>query len=109
VNVRVVLCTYNRAQLLRRALAALAAQRTAPGLTWELVLVDNNSNDGTKDVIEAFMPSSPFPIRYLFEGRQGKSIGYLSGYVKCALRTGQYARLRRAPAGDLARETRAGQ
>jgi glycosyltransferase involved in cell wall biosynthesis len=74
VNVSVVLCTYNRAQLLRRALAALAAQRTAPRLTWELVLVDNNSNDGTKDVIEAFKPSSPFPIRHLFEGRQGKSI-----------------------------------
>jgi glycosyltransferase involved in cell wall biosynthesis len=102
VNVSVVLCTYNRAQLFRRALAALAAQRTAPGLTWKLVLVDNNSNDGTNDVIEAFKSSSPFPIRHLFEGQQGKSI---------ALNTapGQYARLRRAPTDDPARETRAGQ
>jgi glycosyltransferase involved in cell wall biosynthesis len=79
VNVSVVLCTYNRAELLRRALSALGAQRTAPGLTWELVLVDNNSNDGTKDVVEAFRASSPIPTTYLFEGRQGKSIALNTG------------------------------
>jgi glycosyltransferase involved in cell wall biosynthesis len=79
VNVSVVLCTYNRAELLRRALSALGAQRTAPGLTWELVLVDNNSNDGTKDVVEAFRASSPVPTTYLFEGRQGKSIALNTG------------------------------
>jgi len=84
MNVSVVVCTYNRAELLRRALSALGAQRTAPGLTWEIVLVDNNSNDATKDVVEAFTASSSIPITYLFEGRQGKSIAQNTGIAAAA-------------------------
>ena len=79
MDVSVVIGTYNRAELLGRTLAALQAQRTAPGLSWELVLVDNNSSDGTKDVVEAFKPDAGFPIVYVFEGRQGKSFAINTG------------------------------
>ncbi len=67
----IILCTYNRAASLRRTLETLCALQIPLGLTWELLLVDNNSTDATKQVGEEFR--SKLPIRYLFEPRQGKS------------------------------------
>ena len=71
VTVSVVLCTYNRAHLLRGALEALAAQST--GLAWELIVVDNNSTDDTRAVAAELAPSVPCPVRYVFEQAQGLS------------------------------------
>jgi glycosyltransferase involved in cell wall biosynthesis len=79
MDVSVVIATYNRAELLGRTLSALQAQRSAPGLSWELVVVDNNSSDRTKDVIEAFKASSGIPTVHVFEGRQGKSFAINTG------------------------------
>jgi glycosyltransferase involved in cell wall biosynthesis len=50
--VSVVLCTFNRAGLLGGALAALVAQVDAP--PYEVIVVDNNSTDGTRAVIASF-------------------------------------------------------
>jgi glycosyltransferase involved in cell wall biosynthesis len=71
--VSVVIGTYNRANLLGRTLTALQGQRTAPGLTWEVVVVDNNSSDDTRAVVRAASAAFPVPIRYVFEPRQGIS------------------------------------
>ena len=79
MDVSVVVCTYNRAGLLARALTALQGQRTTPGLSWELVVVDNASTDRAKDVIEAAKVASDVPIVYVFEGRQGKGFALNSG------------------------------
>jgi glycosyltransferase involved in cell wall biosynthesis len=79
MDVSVVLCTYNRAGLLGRALAALQSQRTASGLSWELVVVDNASTDRTKDVVEEAKAASGIPIVYVFEGRQGKGFALNTG------------------------------
>jgi glycosyltransferase involved in cell wall biosynthesis len=73
MDVSVVIGTYNRATRLGRALAALQGQRTAPGLTWELVVVDNNSSDHTHAVVSAASAAFPVPMRYVFEPRQGVS------------------------------------
>ncbi len=59
MDVSVVVCTYNRARSLGRTLTALQGQQTAPGLTWELVLVDNNSSDDTRAVVTS--ASAAFP------------------------------------------------
>jgi glucosyl-dolichyl phosphate glucuronosyltransferase len=79
MDVSVIICTYNRADLLGRALKALQAQRTSLGLSWELVVVDNNSSDRTKDVVEAFKVTSGVPTVYVFEGRQGKTFAVNTG------------------------------
>jgi glycosyltransferase involved in cell wall biosynthesis len=73
MDVSVVIGTYNRAILLGRTLTALQSQRTAPGLTWELVVVDNNSSDDTRAVVSAARAAFPVPMRYVFESRQGIS------------------------------------
>ena len=71
VAVSVVLCTYNRAHLLRGALEALAAQST--GLAWEVIVVDNNSTDDTRAVAAELAGRVPCPVRYVFEKEQGLS------------------------------------
>jgi glycosyltransferase involved in cell wall biosynthesis len=73
MNFSVILCTYNRAAILAQTLRSLESVRQPPGLAWELVLVDNNSNDGTRAVVEAATSRGVLPCRYVFEPRQGKA------------------------------------
>ena len=63
-----VLSTHNRCAQLPYALNALLTQ--SGGVRYEVILVDNNSTDGTRAFIEAQLGSSP-NLRYLFEPRQG--------------------------------------
>ncbi len=44
-----------------------------PGFDWELIVVDNNSTDRTREVAEEFAQSSGVPVRYVFEHNQGLS------------------------------------
>jgi len=73
VDVSVLICTYQRARLLGGALDALRGQRLPAGRSWEIVVVDNNSTDDTKDVVARFAESAPARVRYVFEPRQGHS------------------------------------
>jgi glycosyltransferase involved in cell wall biosynthesis len=69
----VLICTHNRADLLRSALAAVVPASAPADYCAEVLVVDNNSSDQTRDVVEAAARSSPIAVRYLFERRQGKS------------------------------------
>jgi glycosyltransferase involved in cell wall biosynthesis len=51
VQIDVVICTYNRAQMLDRALETLRRQRTSPSVAWSVVVVDNNCTDETAAVV----------------------------------------------------------
>jgi glycosyltransferase involved in cell wall biosynthesis len=73
MDVSVVVCTYNRAPSLGLTLRALDVQVTPPDLTWELVVVDNNSADATRSVVDAFTATARIQVRYLFEPQQGLS------------------------------------
>jgi glycosyltransferase involved in cell wall biosynthesis len=73
VHVSVVICTYNRAARLRTTLDSLRHQRAPTDLSWEVIVVDNNSRDDTRKTVETFAAGCPRPVRYLFEPRQGKS------------------------------------
>jgi glycosyltransferase involved in cell wall biosynthesis len=73
MNVTLVVCTYNRADSLRGTLEALGAQRVPSDLSWEVVVVDNNSTDCTPAVVDSASLSFPASLRYVFEPRQGLS------------------------------------
>src|SRR5215831_7124451 len=73
IKVSIILCTYNRCQLLVSALESAAALHAPESIDYELVVVDNNSNDQTCSVIEDFCRRYPTRFRYLFERQQGKS------------------------------------
>src|SRR3954468_13684569 len=68
----VLICTYNRADFLGNALESLARNR-APRLRWNVIVVDNNSTDATRSVVESRVGGYPVPLQYLFEPAQGKS------------------------------------
>lgn len=67
-----IICTYNRAHSLAETLQSLEGL-DVEGLRGEIILVDNNSSDGTRAAIEAFLPRAPLTARYLFEPQQGLS------------------------------------
>lgn len=71
-QVAVLIATYNRAHFLGETLDYLAAS-TPPGVSWEVVVVDNNSTDDTRQVVESRVAGFPVPLRYLTEKKQGRS------------------------------------
>jgi glucosyl-dolichyl phosphate glucuronosyltransferase len=73
MDATVLICTYNRAALLADALDSLAESRVPESLRWEAIVVDNNSTDETRHVVETRAPRYPAPLRWLFEKSQGKS------------------------------------
>jgi glycosyltransferase involved in cell wall biosynthesis len=73
VDCSVVITTYNRARLLADTLRSLSAQQTPRTLRWEVIIVDNNSRDETKEVVQRFRETASLTIRYEFEPRQGQS------------------------------------
>lgn len=76
----IIICTYNRAELLALTLPTLAAA-TAPGLPWELLLIDNNSSDNTAEVFAQFLRAHPsIEGRYFREATQGLSHARNRGY-----------------------------
>ncbi len=77
--VTVVLCTYNRCKSLAKTLRSIAASELPDYVEWEVVIVDNNSKDETRFVVDEFCRLNPRRFRYLFELRQGKSYALNSG------------------------------
>jgi glycosyltransferase involved in cell wall biosynthesis len=73
MNITVIVCTFNRRDLLKVALESIAASDMPAGLRWEILVADNNSNDGTPAAVEDFMCRHPGRCRYVFEPRPGKS------------------------------------
>jgi len=69
--ISVAICTFNRAESLRRTIATFAAMELPTQLRWELIVVDNNSKDHTHSVVKTF--EQILPVRYVFEAEQGLS------------------------------------
>jgi glycosyltransferase involved in cell wall biosynthesis len=72
-DVAVLICTWNRAALLAETLRSISLADVPAGLTWEVIVVDNNSSDETRQVVERHEAAFPTTLRYLFEPHQGKS------------------------------------
>ena len=78
VDVSVVICTYNRCDLLPDALESVLAQ-SAEGVGFEIVVVDNNSTDATREVVESLIARGHRHVRYVFEEKQGLSYARNTG------------------------------
>jgi glycosyltransferase involved in cell wall biosynthesis len=78
-SVSVLICTYNRAELLRETLAALHLMDAPDGCAVEIIVVDNNSSDATTAVVAESMESARFPVMLIQERRQGKSFALNAG------------------------------
>jgi glycosyltransferase involved in cell wall biosynthesis len=82
-SVSVLICTYNRAELLGETLAALSRAIIPEACTVEIVVVDNNSTDDTPVVARRAAAAGPIPVRYVHERQQGKSFALNTGLSVC--------------------------
>ena len=73
MRITIILCTFNRCGSLAKALDSIAVQTVSDSCEWEVLVVDNNSNDQTRQVVEDFCTRFPRRCRYLFEPQRGKS------------------------------------
>ncbi len=68
VEISVVMPTMNKAGLLDRVLAALAAQQVPPGVLWEVIVVNDGSTDRTSEVLLGRQAGFPVPLRIVNPG-----------------------------------------
>lgn len=79
-RVSVVVCTRNRASHLEEVLRSLISQVVDSDLAWELLVVDNASEDGTPAVVERMAEKAPVELRYLHEAEVGLSAARNRGW-----------------------------
>jgi glycosyltransferase involved in cell wall biosynthesis len=77
-RVSVVLCTFNRAHLLGPAMDAVLSQIEGSP-PYEVVLVDNNSRDHTRELVQERQATAGPRLRYVFEAQQGLSFARNAG------------------------------
>jgi glycosyltransferase involved in cell wall biosynthesis len=79
MDISVIICTYNRSDSLRRTLEWIRLMEVPPGIRWELLVVDNNSKDDTREVVESFRRDGGIDCTYLLERNQGLSFARNNG------------------------------
>lgn len=76
----VLICTHNRCALLEKTLRSLRQMEVPEELRWEVIVVDNNSSDGTAGMVAELSRQDPsFPLRYVAEARQGIALARNAG------------------------------
>jgi len=72
-QISVIVCTRNRATMLRHTLESLLESSAAPGFPFEVVVVDNDSRDETQVVIGAAQQRYGSRVVAVYESRPGLS------------------------------------
>jgi len=67
-EISVIIPTFNRAEQLRLCLDSLSRQTAAPE-TFEVVVVDDGSTDGTEEMLRTY--GAPFPLRVEQQANRG--------------------------------------
>ncbi len=71
--ISVIIATYNRMCLLSDLLKDLIHQEDAVlGKDFEIIIVDNNSTDNTKTIVDRYIEEYGKAIKYMFQSKQGK-------------------------------------
>lgn len=68
-KVSVIICTYNRINLLKKTIQSVLEQDFQE---WEMIVVNNNSNDGTDEYVQNVAGKEP-RLKYVLETKQGLS------------------------------------
>jgi glycosyltransferase involved in cell wall biosynthesis len=69
----VVICTHKRPASLKRTLEAVSQLQVPADVLWEVLVIDNASQDETPQVVRQAAERSAAPIRYVYEERLGLS------------------------------------
>ncbi|MEL7509372.1 MAG: hormogonium polysaccharide biosynthesis glycosyltransferase HpsE [Cyanobacteria bacterium J06554_1] len=73
MDITVIICTYNGASRLPKLFQHLTCQILTGLIDWDIVIVDNNSQDETAHVVQNYqlLPEFADKLQYCFEPRQG--------------------------------------
>lgn len=71
MQISVIICTWNRAEMLRRTLHEFLKLAIPENTDWEVLVVNNNCTDNTNLVVKEL--SSRLPVRMVMEKEQGLS------------------------------------
>lgn len=77
MDVSILICTWNNDKRLDKTLEYICGMRVSKEIEWEVVAVDNNSTDSTKEVIQSF--DNLLPIKYVYEPVQGLARAHNAG------------------------------
>lgn len=80
--ISLVICTYNREEILKVTLPSLLELIIPNDVELEVIIVDNNSNDNTSNFVKEFIARSNMNISYVFESIQGLSQARNTGYMR---------------------------
>lgn len=69
----VIVTTWNRSQMLKEMLASFFQAHPNPKFEFEVIVVDNNSTDSTKKVVQEALKQYGDKLKYVFERKQGIS------------------------------------
>jgi glycosyltransferase involved in cell wall biosynthesis len=72
LSISLVICTYNRVDILPRCLAA-ACRQSIPTSGYEVIVVDNASTDHTRHVVRQLAPPRGLDVQYVYHPVQGLS------------------------------------
>lgn len=85
IKFSIIICTYNREELLNNCLESLVEQMNPPD-NFEVIVVDNNSEDGTAELVDRYVKEYDF-FKYVLETDQGLSYARNRG---CREALGEY-------------------
>jgi glycosyltransferase involved in cell wall biosynthesis len=80
IDISILIATYNRASLLRKALESLVRQETDGNFSYEILVVDDGSTDFTADVVNEVV-NNPWgiPVTYIYQENRGQSAALNKG------------------------------
>jgi len=71
VSIDLIVCTYNNAELLDKALGAISKQQVSIQINWNVLVVNNNCTDNTPEVLEKYSRSGRLKLTTISEPLQG--------------------------------------
>lgn len=83
MQVSVMLVTYNQARFVEQALRSALAQETA--FAYEIVVADDGSTDGTREIVEQFARAAPERVRLVgHDSHVGVQQNLVTAYTSCS-------------------------
>jgi glycosyltransferase involved in cell wall biosynthesis len=80
----IIICTFNRLKLLKLCIGSITALQTSPS-QFEVVIIDNNSNDGTEDFCKGLSQTyGSYKWKYIRETQQGIAFARTRGAKEAA-------------------------
>jgi glucosyl-dolichyl phosphate glucuronosyltransferase len=83
MTIQVIIATYNRSQLLAKTLDSLLAAVIPEGMALIVTVVDNNSSDNTRDLVDHYKLQFNGKLFYIFEPHQGKTWALNTAIASC--------------------------